>query len=372
MKKLGFGCMRLPLYNKDDDKSINMIEFKRMIDTYMNNGFNFFDTAYMYHDYQSEIALNIALIKRYPRDSFILEDKLPTMFLKKQEDVERIFNEQLEKTGAGYFDYYLLHNLNENTYKNAEKFKCFDFLSKIKQEGKAKHIGFSFHGQPDLLEYLLKTYPQVEVVLIQINYIDWLNPGINSKLCYEIASKYGKRIHVMEPLKGGTLANLNEDISSIFKSYNKDASIASWAIRYVASLSNVSIVLSGMSSFNQLNDNVSYMKDFKPLNDEEYNVLNNVVNKINSTIAIPCTACQYCVEGCPKKIAIPKYFHLYISLKQQSSDSWSSQKVYYENIAKQHGRASECISCGRCERSCPQHLKIISYLKDVASTFEGK
>lgn len=372
MKKLGFGCMRLPLYNKEDDKSINIIEFKRMIDTYMKNGFNFFDTAYMYHDYMSEKALNSALIKRYPRESFILEDKLPTMFLKQKDDVERIFNEQLEKTGACYFDYYLLHNLNENTYKTAEKFNCFEFLSKIKKEGKAKFIGFSFHGQPELLEYLLKKYPQVDVVLMQINYIDWLNPAIKSKECYEIATKYNKRIHVMEPIKGGSLANLNSEISSIFKAYNKDASIASWAIRYVASLPNVSIVLSGMSSFDQLNDNISYMKDFIPLNDEEYEVLNNVVNEINSTISIPCTACQYCVEGCPKKIAIPQYFHLYNSLKQQDPSTWSSQKVYYENLTKKHGKASDCISCGRCERSCPQHLKIISYLKEVASTFEGK
>ncbi|MBQ7630526.1 MAG: aldo/keto reductase [Selenomonadaceae bacterium] len=372
-KKLGFGCMRLPLLDANNHGAVDLEQFKKMVDIFLERGFTYFDTAYMYHDFKSEIFVREALVKRHPRESFTLTTKLPTMFLKTKEDRERIFNEQLEKCGVEYFDYYLLHNLNTNTYETAEKLDCFDFIRQKKAEGKVKHICFSFHDNAKLLDKILTAHPEIEFVQIQMNYLDWESKTVESRKCYETIVKNGKKVIVMEPVKGGMLAKVPAPVEKMFKENLPDMSVASWAIRFAASHENVFMVLSGMSDLAQLEDNLSYMENFVPLNEKEFKIIENAVKIINEKIAIPCTACRYCVKGCPQNIAIPEYFALYNSYYREHGEEkvgrFFNEMAYYGNI-KGHGKASDCIECHACEKACPQHIAITLWLKKVAALFE--
>ncbi len=370
--KLGFGFMRLPLKNPDDQTSIDYKTLDKMVDLFLARGFTYFDTAWMYMGYESEVALRKSLVERYPRDKFTVASKLPIGFLKSKEEQEEIFNKQLEKTGLEYFDYYLVHNVNANTIGNARKYDSFKFVADKKKEGKVKHIGFSFHDSPELLEEVLKEHPEVEFVQLQINYVDWDNASIQSRRCYEIALKYNKPVIVMEPVKGGTLANLPPAVEKVFKEAEPNMSPASWAIRYAASLEGVMMVLSGMSTLEQVEDNTAYMQNFKSLTAQEMKVIEKAVETLHASVAISCTGCQYCVEWCPMKIAIPSYFALYNAEKQEISNKpFTAQKMYYANLAKTHGKASACVQCHRCEKHCPQHIEIVKWLKEVAKTFEA-
>ena len=308
--KLGFGFMRLPLKDPQDQTSIDYDILNKMVDLFLERGFTYFDTAWMYMGHESEIALRESLVKRYPRDKFVVASKLPVGSINSAAEQEEVFNKQLEKTGLEYFDYYLVHNINAKSIDNVRKFDSFKFISDKKKEGKVKHIGFSFHDGPELLEEVLKEHPEVEFVQLQINYIDWDNKSIQSRKCYEVAQKYNKPVIVMEPVKGGTLAQVPPPVEKIFKDAEPDMSVASWAVRYAASLEGVMKVLSGMSTLEQVEDNTSYMQNFKPLNTQEKKVIEEAVKTLHASITIPCTACQYCVEWCPMKIAIPDYFAL--------------------------------------------------------------
>ncbi len=372
MQKLGFGFMRLPLLDKDDQGAIDHETLNKLVDTFIDKGFTYFDTAWMYHLSKSEDAVKKTLVDRYDRNSFQLATKLPAFLIQSAEDQEEIFNTQLEKCGVDYFDNYLVHNLGADTYRLATEFKSFDFVMQKKKEGKIKKIGFSFHDRAELLDQILTEHPEVEFVQLQLNYIDWEDPGIQSRLCYETARKHNKPVIVMEPLKGGNLSNLPPEAEELMKACNPDMSISSWGIRFAAGLEGVFMVLSGMSTMEQLQDNTSYMKGFKPLNDEELEILKKVREIYFNNPTIPCTACRYCVDKCPEGIPIPDYFVLYNNSKRAVLDVSTPQFVYYMNLASKNAKASDCIECRACTEICPQHIDIPEYLKEITEEYENK
>ncbi len=369
-KKLGFGTMRLPLLDENDSGNVDLKQFEQMADLFMERGFTYFDTAYMYHKEKSEISLREAVVKRFERSSFTVADKMPVYKVKAKEDYETLFNEQLQRCGVEYFDYYLLHNLGKDQYPNVQKFGGFEFIAKKKEEGKIRKIGFSFHDDPDTLDQILSDHPEVEFVQLQINYLDWDSLVAQSGKCYEVAKKHGKKVVVMEPVKGGTLARLPEEAMKKFRDFYKDESVSpsSLAIRYVASLDNVMMVLSGMSSLAQMEDNSSYMQDFKPLSKEEYALVDEITAILKSSIKVPCTSCRYCLEVCPMSINMPGYF----GLMNLYAVTGSKSNMYYERYSLNHGKASECLKCGMCESNCPQHLPIRELLEEFVELYENK
>ena len=371
-KKLGFGLMRLPRNNPDNASDVDVGQVKDMVDMFMKKGFTYFDTAWMYNGFASECVAKEALCDRYDRSSFTLATKLHAGFFDSYEDRDKVFNEQLRKTGAGYFDYYLLHGIEEDMLPKYEKYNVFDWILEKKEQGLVKHAGFSFHDKPELLDEILTKHPQMEFVQLQLNYLDWESEWIQSRACYEVAVKHNKPVVVMEPCKGGTLAKIPEEAEKLLKDYDSSASIPSWAIRFAASLPNVMCVLSGMSNLEQMADNTSYMENFVPLTEEEKNLCFKVAEIINSQITVPCTACHYCTEGCPMQIPIPEYFSIYNEDMREHLEEkgWTINFTNYDILASKQGKASDCIGCGQCEGVCPQHLSIIDYLKDVAAHYE--
>jgi len=371
-KKLGFGCMRLPLLDKGDQTAVDMETLNALVDTFLEKGFTYFDTALTYHSYKSEEFVREALVKRHPRDAFLLATKLPPRMLKAEEDHEKIFSGQLEKCGVEFFDYYLLHNIGVDAYRLALEFNSFDFVQRMKAAGRVRNVGMSFHDTPELLDEILGAHHQdLDFVQLQINYIDWENPGIQSRRCLEVARKYGMPVIVMEPCKGGNLVSVPDRAEALMKGYAPEASIPSWAIRFAAGQEGVFMVLSGMNTMDQVLDNTGYMTDFQPLNDEEYAIVGQVAAMINADTAIACTNCRYCVEHCPGDIPIPDYFALYNSSKRATTGNISSQFAYYLNLASTHGKASDCIGCRACEDACPQHLEISELMKDVSETYDN-
>ena len=362
-KKLGFGCMRLPMKNGKVDYD----EFNKMIDYYMEKGFNYFDTAHGYLDGLSEKAIGDCLAPRYKREEYELTNKLTENYFKKEEDIIPFFNKQLETCGVDYFDYYLMHAQNRVNYKHFMKCNAYKVGMELKKLGKIKHLGLSFHDTADILDMILSEHPEIEIVQIQLNYVDFESSGVQSKACYEVCRKYNKPVLIMEPVKGGGLVRLPDEAKKVFDELGNKLSYASYAVRFAAGFDGVYKVLSGMSDFEQMKDNVSYMIDFKPLNKKEEEAVEKVKEILKKLGGIPCTACRYCTEGCPMKISIPDLFSCY-NAKKQFND-WNSS-MYYDRHTKENGKASDCIKCGMCERVCPQHLPIREYLEEVAKTFE--
>lgn len=361
IKKLGFGLMRLPRKGI----SINIKETSQMVDMFLENGFTYFDTAFIYPG--SEAAIKKALVDRKPRESYTLATKLMAAKVPSEKFAKGELDTSLKRTGAKYIDYYLLHSLMENNYQKYEKFGLWDFVKEEKAKGRIKHYGFSFHGGPELLDKLLTEHPDAEFVQLQINYADWESPTVRSREVYEVARKHGKSIVVMEPVKGGKLANPPEEVKKIFDAVNPGVSYASWAIRFVASLDGILTVLSGMSNTQQMENNISYMKDFVPLNAEEQEAIRKASAVFNKLGDIPCTACRYCTEGCPKKISIPDLF----AARNKQVVLGQLEEAKKDYASTPGGKASDCISCGQCEKVCPQKIDIINQLKTCASVFEG-
>lgn len=372
MKKLGFGMMRLPMPDAKVQDKVDFEQVCTMVDTFVERGFTYFDTAYFYHKGESERVVKNAVVNRLERERFLLADKLPISLLKDADSVkqEEIFAEQFEKCGVEYFDYYLLHCLNVDNYATAQRLDTFSFLLKKKEEGKIRHLGFSFHDKAELLDQILTEHPEVEFVQLQLNYLDWEDERVQSRKCYETAVKHGKKVIVMEPVKGGRLANVPDEVLQMMQTMHPDWSPASWAIRFAASLEQVMMVLSGMSNMEQLNDNTTYMQDFAPLNEEEIRLLEKAAEIISAQPAIPCTACRYCVEGCPRNIQIPDFFLLYNQDQLVLRNGGTANREQYRKIAEGHGLASACVDCKQCETACPQHLNVTGFLQRVANTYE--
>ena len=353
--KLGFGLMRLP---RLENGEIDVEQVAKMVDLFIEAGGTYFDTAYAYPG--SEEAIKEALVKRYPRDTYTLATKCTVMGVTSEEQAKQEFDISLERSGAGYFDYYLLHAIQRSTYKFYDEYHLWDFVKQLKADGKIRHYGFSFHADPELLEELLTKHPDVEFVQLQINYADWENPGVASRRNWEICKAHGKRVTVMEPVKGGILADPIDTVKEIFDAEGTGASYPSWALRFVASKDNLLAVLSGMSSIAQMEDNLSTFRDFKPLTEHEEEVIKKAQAALDADKSIPCTGCRYCTKGCPMGIPIPDIFT--VENRKKGSPEFRTKREY-AIVTAGKGKASECLQCRQCESVCPQHLPIITLLE---------
>ena len=357
-KELALGMMRLPVAA---DKKIDYAETCRLVDCFLEHGFRRFDTSEVYHDTQSEHAINACIVKRYDRDAFEIADKLSSWRIPEDGSAEKFFQKQLEVTGAGYFDRYLFHSMEERLYPEAVEKRYFDFIFEKKARGLVREAGFSFHGKPELLEKVLTEYPEVDFVQLQINYIDWDNPAVRAGECYEIARKHGKKILIMEPVKGGMLANLPEEGERILKAVSPGLSIASWAIRFAAGLDGVDTVLSGISTMEQMLDNVALMEDFKPLNAAEVQALARLREFLSRNPRVECTACGYCQPECPVKLPIPGLIRLL-----NNTRIFGDTPQLIRGYKMQAHKPDECVKCGNCAKVCPQHLDIPEHLAALA------
>ena len=367
--KFGFGCMRLPLTDKNDPTSIDQDLFNEMVDIYMEKGYDYFDTSYAYHNGMSEVAIRKAVVERYPRESYRICDKMPTWALTCEEDNEKFVNEMLERLGIDYFDVFFIHNINGPWVKNAINANTFEYVKKMKENGIAKQIGFSFHDKSDLLKEVLDKYGDMfDIVQLELNYLDWEDQSIEAHKCYDLCVKHGLDVYVMEPLKGGVIVNPNDEIKNDFKEFNPDKSIASFAIRFCASLENVKIVLSGMSKMEDLIDNCDTYENFEVLSDEEHSFLEKMAQKLADNVAVPCSECGYCVDACPEMIPIPEYFNLYNTSKNQpESDIY---RLYFDKLADEKVPADECTYCSTCIDHCTQKIDIPEMLEKVCEHFE--
>lgn len=362
-KNFGFGCMRLPMKGGLVDTE----EMNRMVDFFLESGFNYFDTAHGYLDGKSETALRDCLTSRYPRDRYILTNKLTTFFFKSKAEIRPFFQSQLEACGVDYFDYYLMHAQSADIFAKFKKCRAYETALVLKEEGKLRHFGISFHDRAEVLDQILTEYPQVEVVQIQLNYLDWEDPAVESRKCYEVCRKHGKPVIVMEPCKGGNLAKLPDDAKAVLDGL-KGGSPASYAIRFAAGHEGIMMVLSGMSDLAQMEDNLSFMKDFRPLDEQEQAAVDRVCALMREKNLIACTACRYCTAGCPMNISIPDLFACFNA--KNAFHDWNAD-YYYNNVhTVRNGKASACVKCGKCEAACPQHLPIRELLVKTAEVFE--
>ena len=358
--KLGFGFLRLPHI----DDQVDLETTKQMVDLFLQRGFRYFDTAYLYLKGQSEVFLRKALVERYPRDAYILADKLPCGMLAKGKTSREIFQEQLEKCGVDHFDVYLLHGLDAEDAAFAEQQGCFDFLQELKEKGKVRYTGFSFHDTADVLDSILTRHPEIDLVQIQLNYLDWDNPIIQSGACCEVCRKHKKPIIVMEPVKGGTLAAIPSEAAALMNGEPP----AHRAIRFAASQEGVALVLSGMSTPEQVAENTAFMSRFSPLTREEREILPEVAKIIHNAVAIPCTGCSYCTADCPARIPIPRYFSLF---NERELDGWQANtESRYQELTRLHPRANVCTGCKHCERACTQKLPVSEHLRKVSAVFD--
>lgn len=362
-KNFGFGCLRLPMKDGEVDKE----QMCKMVDTFLEQGFNYFDTAHGYLDGKSELALRDCLTSRHEHSEYILTNKLTNFYFKSEEEIRPFFESQLKACGVDYFDFYLMHAQSEEIFKYFKKCHAYEIALQLKEEGKIRHFGISFHDKAEALDQILTEYPQIEVVQIQFNYLDYEDPAVQSRKCYEVCRKHNKPVLIMEPVKGGNLVNLPEDAKKVLDDLH-GGSPASYALRFAAGFEGVLMVLSGMSNMEQMEDNISFMKDFQPLNEKEMEAVHKVADIFQQKHAIACTACHYCTAGCPKQISIPDLFAC-MNAKKVFNDC--NANYYYSNAYTVHnGKASDCIKCGKCEKACPQHLPIRDLLEDVAKEFE--